>query len=513
MADKFYITTSIAYVNARPHIGFAMEVIQADVLARYHRLRADETFYLTGTDEHGMKLEQAAKDQGKTPQAMVDENAAYFQALKRLLTLSNDHFVRTTDENHMKGAKQLWEKMFDAGDIYKGSYEGLYCVGCEGFKTEKELVDGLCTLHKTPPDKLKEENYFFKLSKYSAEIKKRIESGQLLVLPDSRKHEILAVLEEGLKDVSFSRPKKILEWGIEVPNDPEQVMYVWCDALSNYITGIGYGTDEEKFKKFWPADVHLIGKDILRFHAAIWIGMLLSAEIDLPRAIYVHGFITSEGQKMSKSLNNVVDPVGVVEQFGVDALRYFLLKEIPTTDDGDFSQTRFKVVYDSELADTYGNLVSRVLAMAHKYFEGKVPQVPKALMGEVEMYASKKEQFWKDYDAAIAKFDLKLALELAIASAMEANQYVEVNKPWSLAKTDQERLALVMYVLLEMIRVTSIALLPFIPTTAQKVLTYLGWGDVNTYADSRKWAQLKAGTELQKAEPLFPKVVEPVASA
>ncbi len=510
MNPKFYITTSIAYVNARPHIGFAMEVIQADVLARYHRLLGEDTFYLTGTDEHGMKLEQTAKEQGVIPQQLVDENSGYFRALGRLLNLSNNDFIRTTDEHHIKGARKIWSKMVETGDMYKGSYEGLYCIGCESFKTEKEIVDGVCPLHKRPLEKIKEENYFFKLSKYSETIKKRIQDGQLVILPEARKHEILSVLEDGLKDVSFSRPKKILEWGIEVPDDPDQVMYVWCDALSNYITGAGYGSDEEKFKKYWPADVHLIGKDILRFHSAIWIGMLLSAGIQLPRAIYVHGFITSEGMKMSKSLNNVVDPVTVVEQFSADALRYFLLKEIPTTDDGDFSKERFKVVYESELADTYGNLVSRVLAMTHKYFEGKVPEVSD--MNEIASYGIEFERFWKSYDEAISRFDLKVALELTMATAMNANQFVEANKPWALAKTDQVALSRVIYVLLEMIRLTSVALLPFIPSTAQKVLAYLGQGEVFSYGNDRKWRQLKAGTQIEKAEPLFPKVQENVSA-
>ncbi len=510
MPSKFYVTTSIAYVNAKPHIGFAMEVIQADVLARYHRLLGDDTFFMTGTDEHGMKIEQTAEEQGKTPQQLVDENSGYFRALERLLTLSNDKFIRTTDDFHMEGAKKLWSKLVESGDIYKGSYEGLYCVGCESFKTEREIVDGMCPLHKKPLQKVKEENYFFKLSKYSDEIKRRIFERDLVILPEARKHEIVSVLDEGLKDVSFSRPKKVLKWGIEVPGDPDQVMYVWCDALSNYITGVGYGSDEKQFKTFWPADVHLIGKDILRFHSAIWIGMLLSAGIPVPRAIYVHGFITSEGMKMSKSLNNVVDPVTVVEQFGVDALRYFLLKEIPTMDDGDFSKDRFKIVYDSELADTYGNLVSRVLAMASKYFEGKMPEA--TLGGEFEHFHGDFEKFWKSYDEAIGRFDLKVALEHVIARAIEANQFVEVNKPWALAKTDPEKLAQVMVVLLEMIRQTTLALLPFIPTTAQKVLAYLGQGEVSTYGAARTWGMLKAGTQLQKAEPLFPKVAPEASS-
>jgi len=520
--DKFYITTSIAYVNARPHIGFAMELIQADALARYHRLLGDKTFFMTGTDEHGMKLEQTAKEQGKTPKALVDENSGYFRALGDLLTLSNDHFIRTTDDYHEKGARQLWSKMAEAGDIYKGSYEGLYCVGCESFKTEKEVVDGVCPLHKKPLEKIKEENYFFKLSKYSDEIKKRIKTEQLVILPEARKHEILSVLDEGLKDVSFSRPRKLLEWGIEVPrdpasqgspqagashpDDPDQVMYVWCDALSNYLTGVGYGHDEKKFKEFWPADVHLIGKDILRFHSAIWIGMLLSVGIPLPRAIYVHGFITSEGMKMSKSLNNVVDPVTVVAQHGVDALRYYLLKEIPTTEDGDFSAERFKTVYESELADSLGNLVSRVVAMTHKYFEGKVPDF--AVTADDPEFAPKLAGVWKNFDRAIAEFDLKRALECVMGLAYDANKYVEAQKPWSLAKTDQKALAEVIYNLLEMIRHLALMLLPFIPTASEKILGYLGQADMKVYADERTWGRLQSGTQLQKAEPLFPKVVE-----
>lgn len=504
MTDKFYITTSIAYVNARPHIGFAMELIQADALARYHRLLGDDTFFMTGTDEHGMKIEQTAKEQGKSPRAFVDEISGSFRALEGLLTLSNDHFIRTTEDYHEKGARQLWAKMAEAGDIYKGSYEGLYCIGCESFKTEKEVADGACPLHKKPLEKIKEENYFFKLSKYSDEIKKRIKTGQLVILPEARKHEILSVLDEGLKDVSFSRPRKLLEWGIEVPDDPDQVMYVWCDALSNYLTGVGYGHDEKKFKKFWPADVHLIGKDILRFHSAIWIGMLLSVGIPLPRAIYVHGFITSEGMKMSKSLNNVVDPVTVVAQHGVDALRYYLLKEIPTTEDGDFSAERFKTVYESELADSLGNLVSRVVAMTHKYFEGKVPDF--AVSADDPVFAPKLAALWKNFDQAIGEFDLKRALECVMGLAYDANKYVESQKPWALAKTDQKALAEVLYNLLEMIRHLAFMLLPFIPTASGKILGYLGQPDVKVYGDARRWGRLQSGTQLQKVEPLFPKV-------
>jgi methionyl-tRNA synthetase len=503
MPEKFYVTTSIAYVNAKPHIGFAMEVIQADVLARYHRLKGDDTFYLTGTDEHGMKLVQTANEQGITPQELVDGNAAHFKALKEKLNLSNDGFVRTTDAGHMAGAGKIWKKMADKGDIYKDSYEGLYCVGCEAFVLEKDLVEGKCPNHNKVPEKLKEENYFFRLSKYTDEVRKAIETDRLRIVPESRKHEILSVLKEGLKDVSFSRPKKVLQWGIEVPDDPDHVMYVWCDALSNYITAIGYGEETEQFARFWPANVHLIGKDILRFHAAIWIGMLISADLPLPKAVYVHGYITSEGKKMSKSLNNVVDPTEYVDKYGRDALRYYLLKEIPTTDDGDFSKERFNIVYGSELANNIGNLVSRILAMTVKYFDGKVPEADKS----EGIFKPEAEKVWKEYDRAIAAFDLKKALEQVVEFSSYANKFVDDTKPWVLAKGDQKELARVIYALLEMIRQIAMMLLPFLPETSGKILAYMGIDPVKTVLPrDAAWGVLEQGKPVQKAEPLFGRI-------
>ncbi len=506
MGDTFYITTSIAYTNAKPHIGFAMELVQADALARFQRLQGKEVFFLTGTDEHGSKLDQAAKEQGITPQALVDTNSAFFRALKDQLNISADHFIRTTDENHMQGAKKMWQKMMATGDIYKDSYEGLYCVGCEAFILEKDLVEGKCPNHNKPPEKLKEENYFFKLSKYTEKIKQAIETGELVILPEARKNEILQVIRDGLKDVSFSRPKTVLTWGIEVPDDPEQVMYVWCDALSNYITGIGYSEDAALFRKFWPANVHLIGKDILRFHSAIWIGMLMSAELPLPKAVYVHGFITSEGKKMSKSLNNVVDPVEYIEKYGADALRYYLLKEVPTAEDGDFSKEHFQGVYASDLANNIGNLVSRVLAMTHKYFEGKIPQA--APMNEI--FDPKVKQLYARYEEGMGTFDLKKALEEVASFANYANKYVEDTKPWVLAKNDPAELANVMYALLEMVRHLALLLTPFMPATSDKILGYLGY-DIQLFPKEaynmlKTWGVLKPGQSVQKVEPLFARI-------
>lgn len=504
---SYFITTSIAYVNSVPHIGFAMELVQADVLARYHRLKGEQTFFETGTDEHGIKIFRTAAELGMTPQEMVDKNAQRFQDLTKALSITNDFFIRTTNPDHKRGAQKIWQKMLDKQDIYKGSYEGLYCVGCEAYVQEKDLVDGLCPIHKKPPELLKEENYFFKLSKYSKQIRDLISSDTLKVVPEARKNEILNIIDKdnGLPDVSFSRPKSMLPWGVEVPNDPTQVMYVWCDALSNYITGIGYEQENETFKTFWPAQVHLIGKDILRFHAGVWIGMLLSADLQPPKNIYVHGFITSEGQKMSKSIGNVVDPFEYIEKYGIDPVRYYLLKEIPTTDDGDFSKERFIGVYGSDLANSLGNLVYRVFSMNEKYFAGKVvkksstPPAPIAEMVE-------------KYHAAIAAFDLKLAVETVVKLMNAGNEHVEKNKPWALAKTDMDKLAEVMYELLEIVRIIGVLLLPIIPNTAEKLLAQYGSAGKAQYEkdldQALTWGQLPQDIQLTKGEPLFPRIEE-----
>lgn len=464
---RFYLTNAIAYVNAGPHMGHALEAVQGDALTRYHRLLGDEVYFLVGTDEHGSKIQQVAKDKGMEPQALADMNNALFVDFHKKVNAANDDFIRTSSERHKKGAQKVWEAIEAAGKFYDKEYEGKYCSGCEAFILDKDLVDGLCAIHKKAPDVLKEKNIFFKLSDYSEAIKAKVLSGELLIRPESRRNEFLALLEEGLQDVSFSRPKKSLSWGIDVPGHEDQVMYVWCDALTNYITALGYADNDEKFQKFWPADVHLIGKDIIRFHCGIWIGMLMAAKIPLPKAVFVHGFVTSEGQKMSKSLGNVVDPMELLNQYGADPVRYYLLREIPSTDDGDFSKERFLVLYKDELQNTIGNLIRRVLTIAIKNFEGNVPQ------GD-GTFTARLEEAWGDYRQSFESFDIKKALETTIALARLGNLYVDEKKPWELAKIDSKALAVVMGNLIELIRAIGKMLEPVVPETAEKILSQAG---------------------------------------
>ena len=501
--NKFYITTSIAYVISAPHIGFSMELVQGDVLARFHRLKGEDVFYMTGTDEHGSKMAQTAEKLDMGVQELADKNAAEFEKLTQALNISNDYFIRTSSENHKRRAQALWQKLVDSGDIYKSTYEGYYCVGCESFILEKDLTDGVCPLHKTKPELLKEENYFFKLSRYSDKIGKLIESDELKVLPESRKNEILNVIkDQGLADVSFSRSKKFLKWGIPVPGDDAQIMYVWCDALSNYITGIGYSEDEEMFEKYWPADVHLIGKDIIRFHAGIWIGMLLSAQLPLPKSIYVHGFITSEGQKMSKSLGNTVDPFYYIETYGIDALRYYLLKEISTTSDGDFSAQRFKLLYNSDLANNLGNLLNRVITLSINNLGNNITAIK---IKDEDKWKEYFDEIWREYEDGIANFDLKKSLETVMKVADKANLFVDQEKPWVLAKEGKfEEVKEILLTLLEILRQASIMLYPFLPVTSQKISLSLGTVFDKDFEKNREWGN--RDFKLQKDGSLFPRV-------
>lgn len=459
---KFYVTTSIAYTNAPPHIGYAMELIQGDVLARYHRQKGDDVWYLTGTDEHGTKIARAAEEQGKTPQLYVDELSESFRELSGLLNVSTNQFIRTSDAAHKKGAQALWKAC--SKDIYQDSYEGWYCVGCETFYTDIEVPDHVCPIHKHPLEKIKETNYFFKLSAYNDQIKALITSNKLLIRPASRRNEVLALLERGLEDISISRDKKKLQWGIEVPGDEHQVMYVWFDALANYISALGY-PQGKAFDLFWPADVQVIGKDILRHHAAIWPAMLLSAGLPAPTSLYVHGFITSGGHKMSKSLGNVVGPTDVIDRYSIDALRYYLLREIPSEGDGDFSWERMERVYNADLANDLGNLVQRVAVMITRYFDGVIGELPKH------------SHDVNPYEEAMADLRFDKALEEVWLLVRGLNQFLEEEKPWQKANTDNEGLSEVLHHAVSDLNQIAMLLLPFLPTTAEKI--------VATFADGR----------------------------
>jgi len=455
--SKFYITTSIPYVNAEPHIGFAMELLCADVLARTAKARGDDVIFSTGTDEHGGKIAEKAKSEGVNVKEYTDGIATKYIELTKLLTLSNNRFIRTTDKGHEQRAQEIWKRL--AKDIYKSDYSGWYCTGDEAFFTEKEVKanKGICPAHNRPYEKIKEENYFFKLSAYSEAIKEAITSNKFKVIPESRKNEILSVLEQGLEDISVSRPKNKIDWGIAVPGDSSQVMYVWFDALMNYLTVLGY-PEYEDFKNFWPADVQVIGKDILRFHAAIWPAMLLSLGLDLPRKLYVHGFVTSEGKKISKSLGNVVNPVDVINTYGVDAFRYFMLRHIPSYGDGDFSWQKFHDAYNNELANELGNLVQRIIAMTIKYLDGVVNDIPPP---EHDMSA---------YIEAISNCQFDRAIDLIWEQVRSLNQYIEEEKPWNIAKTgDKDHINEIMAYLLSSVNEIADLLMPFLPNTSMRI--------------------------------------------
>ena len=461
---KYYITAAIDYVNAAPHIGHALEKIQADVLARYNRAKGNAVWFLTGTDEHGAKIARAAEAAGKNPKEFVDENAEKFRNLKEALHLSWDDFIRTSDEKrHWPGAQRLWMKLYEAGDLYKKKYRGLYCVGHEAFVTEKDLEDGICRDHQKEPEVVEEENWFFRLSKYGDRIKEEIESERLKIIPESRRNEILSLIDEGLEDVSFSRPRKDLSWGIPVPNDSEHTMYVWCDALANYITAIGYAEEEAKFWKLWPADLHIIGKDILRFHAAIWPGMLISAGLPLPKAIFVHGFIAVDGQKMSKTIGNVIAPVELVKKYGTEPVRYYLLREIPSYEDGDFSYKKFEERYNGDLANGIGNLVARVVTLGEKLgpmhfdFEKDVEEV---------IRASCQAEF-KEYERHIGELRLNEALIDVWRLVSIGDKYINAKKPWAIK--DNEQLKNVILNAGYIISTIANLLEPFLPETAEKI--------------------------------------------
>jgi methionyl-tRNA synthetase len=519
---KFYITTAIDYVNAFPHLGHALEKIQADVLARYHRLLGEEVLFLTGTDENSLKNVQAAKKEKIPVEKLVERNSKKFFELKNALNLSFDDFIRTTEERHKKGVQKLW--LACQKDIYKKNYKGLYCVGCEEFYKEKELIKGCCPEHGTKPELIEEENYFFKLSKYQDQLKTIIEKDELKIIPETRKNEVLSFIESGLEDICISRSSERAQgWGIDVPGDPSQKVWVWFDALSNYINAVGYADDEKKFKKWWPADLHVIGKGILRFHAVYWPAILLSAGIKLPQKIFIHGYVTSEGQKMSKSLDNVIDPFELVEKYGVDTVRYFLLREIPSAEDGDFTYEKFEKRYNSDLANGIGNLLSRTLTMAENYWGGIIPKtIPSdaetlslGKIIEVGYVGNFQEAINEEFDKSfkgIANFSFNNSLFEAITAIFICDGYIEQHKLYKPSEFTgkKEKRDVILYNTLEGIRHIGWILLPFLPDTADKIFIQLGLDPKKErekdYEEAIKWGALKLGNKIKKGSPLFPKI-------
>jgi len=459
LSKKFYITTAIDYVNGDPHIGHALEKIQADVVARYHRTLGDKVFFLSGTDENSLKNVQAAEKENLLVQELVDRNAQKFYDLKKSLNLSLDDFIRTTEQRHIIGAEKLW--LACQKDIYKKKYRGLYCVGCEAFLKESELVNGLCPEHQKAPEMIEEENYFFKLSNYQERLKKLIETNELKIIPETRKNEALSFIESGLEDICISRSKeRAWGWGIPVPGDSEQIIWVWFDALANYITAIGYGSDEKKFKELWPADLHVIGKGILRFHAVHWPAILLSAGIKLPKSIFVHGYITVDGGKMSKSIGNVVNPVDLVEKYGTDSVRYFLLREMPPTQDGDFSYEKLEERYKADLSRGLGNLCSRILTLAEKNDIWEVEEFHNKQLKE------SKEEVEKELKNTLKELKFNDALAAIWKLIGVCDKYIEETKPWE--QSNQQKhvikdLLLCLYNIADFLN-------PFLPETSEKIL-------------------------------------------
>ncbi len=453
--EKRYVTTAIYYANGAPHIGHALELVQADAYARWYRQQGARTFFQTGTDEHGAKIARAAEKAGMPPQQFVDSIAAQFAALKEPLMLSWDRFFRTTDRvAHWPGVQEIWRKLEERGDIYRRKYRGLYCVGHEAFVTEKDLVDGKCVDHGEAPEIIEEENYFFRLSRYGKEIQRAIASDEMRILPAGRKEEMLAFLSRGLEDVSFSRPRKDLAWGIPVPGDESQTIYVWADALTNYLSGVGY--PREEFREWWPADIHFIGKDILRFHALIWPGILIAAGLPLPRNIFVHGFLTVEGKKMSKTLGNVIHPAKLVEEYGVDAVRYYLLRSVPSGEDGDVSKERLQHLLKGELADGLGNFASRVCALAGREGTLKVEKLDASLKKILDNTR-------KEVAAKMNQFQIHEALGIIWKAIQEGDIYINRNAPWK--SRDKKVIAMLVVLLSEIAQLVA----PFLPKTSASI--------------------------------------------
>ena len=509
----YFITTAIDYVNGKPHLGHAYEKISSDVLARFKRLDGYDVFFLTGTDEHGQKVAKSAAAVGKKPQEFTDENSAYFKEMDGYLNVSYDQFIRTTEPRHYKASQEIWKRIADAGDIYLGGYAGWYSVRDEAYFAEDELTGGPDGKRFAPSgaevEWVEEPSYFFKLSEYTDKLLEYYDQHPDFIQPAFRRNEVVSFVKQGLRDLSVSRTT--FDWGVPVPDAPGHVMYVWLDALTNYITALGFPDDEAAMAKFWPADVHIIGKDIVRFHAVYWPAFLMSAKLPIPKKIFGHGFINVEGAKMSKSLGNVLSPEAMVQEFGVDQLRYFLMREVPYGSDGSFSREQIISRINSELANDYGNLAQRVLSFINKNADAKVP-TPGTLTEDDETLRKTLQELPDAVRAAFDTLSYSQALETIWAVIRAANVYVDKQAPWALRKTDPARMETVLYMLCEAIRRVAILTQPFMPTASEKMLDQLGVApDARSFEALKIGGRLTPGTPLPKPEGVFPRFVEKAA--
>jgi len=511
VAEPFYVTTPIYYPSDRLHIGHALTTTMADTLARYKRMRGHEVWFLTGSDEHGLKIQRKALEAGVKPQEYVDRIVATFQDLWRRLGISYDDFLRTTEPRHQQAVQQLFLKLREQGDIYKSTYEGWYCTPCETFWTETRLVDGCCPDCGRPVERVTEEGYFFRLGKYADRLLQFLEDNPDFVQPASRYNEMVSFVRGGLEDLCISRTT--FDWGVPVPGDPRHVVYVWFDALTNYISALGWGSSQtDKFERYWPAATHLVGKDIVRFHAVIWPIMLMAAGVQPPRRVFGHGWLMVGGGKMSKSKGNVVDPVVLIERYGADAIRYFLLRELPYGADGYYSEEALVERYNRDLANDLGNLFSRTLAMIERYTQGVVP-VPGASTRMETDLAETAARAVERVEQELERFDFAGALAAIWELVARANKYVDEAAPWNLVREGQvERLHTVLYNLAEGLRVLTVLLSPFLPGLPPRVWPQLGLEDaqqLQTWESARKWGILPPGTAVNRGPALFPRKEEP----
>lgn len=506
MSERFYVTTPIYYPSDHLHIGHAYTTTVADSLARWHRFAGREVYFVTGSDEHGQKIQRAAVAKGVTPQAYVDEIVASFMGLWEKMNIKYDDFVRTTDPRHHKAVQAVFQKIYDQGDIYKSTYEGWYCTPCETFWVENRLEDGNCPDCKRPVELVEEESYFFRLSKYAPHLLEYIEAHPELIQPETRRNEMVNFIKVGLEDLCVSRTT--FDWGIPVPFDDKHVVYVWFDALANYLTALGYPDNDEMMNTWWPADLHLVGKEIMRFHTIIWPIMLMALDLPLPKSVFGHGWLLFDSDKMSKSKGNVVDPLVLIEEFGVDPIRYFLMREVSFGQDGNFSRKALIERTNADLANDLGNLLNRTLSMLNRYFNGVVP--------EPATNATDVDQDLIDYanslggvvDTCLKEFKLNEALIKIWQLVGKANKYVDERAPWNLAKLeDTNELRSVMYNLVETLRIVALLIKPFLPETGERMWVQLGLTDLDSkgLGDAR-WGRLPVGTQTTKGDPIFPRL-------